>query len=316
MEDIFIQVAAYRDEDTPATLEDLISKAKHPERLHFGVFLQLKPDDPDEWYELPKHPSVEIQWIDADDSQGACWARTQAQRMYSDERYWLQIDSHMRAVEDWDELLIDMWKSTDDPKAVLSAYPNGFKQPCELNMEGIPLMEANKFNEHGLLVFEAKQFHVTPDKPVPGAFVAGGYIFGPGQIIEEVPYDPDIYFYGEEISLAVRLFTHGYNVYNPNKNLLFHLYKKGGGAEPTHWGDHSDWFKLNRKSIVRVHAICGTLNVAPKSLNAAMEDLEGLENYWRGDERTLEEFETMAGIDFKEQRIIDRGAGRRLASNA
>ena len=43
---IFVQIAAYRDPDLPATLHNLIDRAAQPERLRFGICLQLAADDP------------------------------------------------------------------------------------------------------------------------------------------------------------------------------------------------------------------------------------------------------------------------------
>ena len=39
-------------------------------------------------------------------------------------------------------------------------------------------------------------------------------IFGPGSMVDEVPYDPFLYFDGEEArgSLAWRLYTNGYSI--------------------------------------------------------------------------------------------------------
>ena len=81
MSDIFIQIAAYRDPDLPATLRNLIERALEPERLHFGIFLQLKPDDPAEWSHFPEHPHITVERVDAAVSQGACGARSQAQKL-------------------------------------------------------------------------------------------------------------------------------------------------------------------------------------------------------------------------------------------
>ena len=64
-----------------------------------------------------------------------------------------------------------------------------------------------------------------PDLPILGAFIAGGFLFGPSSIVGEVPYDPELYFYGEEIAMSARLWTSGFNIYAPNRLLLFHLYK-------------------------------------------------------------------------------------------
>ena len=45
------------------------------------------------------------------DSLGVCWARHSVQQLYSGETYTLQIDSHMRFEQDWDEILIEMLKN-------------------------------------------------------------------------------------------------------------------------------------------------------------------------------------------------------------
>ena len=48
--------------------------------------------------------------IPYDKSKGACWARNLIQQYYSGQDYTLQIDSHMRFVERWDEKCIEMVK--------------------------------------------------------------------------------------------------------------------------------------------------------------------------------------------------------------
>ena len=108
---IFVQIAAYRDPDLPATLHNLIERAARPERLHFGICLQLAADDPPHWgtSAFPDHPHLTSIRFDATESRGACWARRQAQDVYGGEDFLLQIDSHMRAVEHWDDLLLKTW---------------------------------------------------------------------------------------------------------------------------------------------------------------------------------------------------------------
>lgn len=145
---IFVQIAAYRDPDLPATLHNLIQRAAQPERLHFGICLQLAAHDPPQWgtSAFPDHPHLKIIRFDATESRGACWARRQAQGVYGGEDFLLQIDSHMRAVEHWDDLLLTTWKECSDARAVLSVYPNGFQQPCHLQTSTLPVMGAAGFN--------------------------------------------------------------------------------------------------------------------------------------------------------------------------
>ena len=204
---IFVQIAAYRDPDLPATLHNLIQRAAQPERLRFGICLQLGADDPPHWgtSAYPDHPQLEILSVDATESRGACWARREAQSLYSGEDFLLQIDSHMRAVQHWDDLLLTTWNECRDHRAVLSVYPNGFQQPCRLQTSTLPVMGAAGFDAYGILKFQGiSRFRLPdqqPEHPIPGAFIAGGFLFGAGSIVSEVPYDPELYFYGEEIAM-------------------------------------------------------------------------------------------------------------------
>ncbi|MEZ5285183.1 MAG: GlcNAc-transferase family protein [Vicinamibacterales bacterium] len=40
-------------------------------------------------------------------SRGACWARAEIMGRYAGEDYYLQLDSHHRFADGWDELAID-----------------------------------------------------------------------------------------------------------------------------------------------------------------------------------------------------------------
>ena len=43
------------------------------------------------------------------------------------------------------------------------------------------------------------------DEPVKSCHIAAGFFFTSGRFVEEVPYDPQLYFHGEEQSLALRV---------------------------------------------------------------------------------------------------------------
>ena len=310
---IFIQIGAYRDPDLPATLHNLLRRAAHPERLHFGICLQLSASDPINWREqsFPDHAHLKIKHVAAADSRGACWARSQAQAFYDGENFLLQIDSHMRAVEHWDDLLLQTWAECCDQKAVLSVYPNGFQQPCRLETSSLPVMGAAGFDAYGILKLQGiSRFQLPeeqPERPTPGAFVGGGFLFGPGSIVREVPYDPALYFYGEEVAMSARLWTSGFNIYAPNRLLLFHLYKSEGTAEhaSTHWGDHSNWFELNRRSLVRVHTMLRSLDRAPQELRATEDDVDELNRYDLGAHRLLDDYQQWAGVNFSTAQIAE-----------
>ena len=58
---------------------------------------------------------------------------------------------------------------------------------------------------------------------------AGGFNFGFARVIFDVPYDTmglHHLFFGEELSMAVRLFTHGYDLYAPEETVCYHLWSR------------------------------------------------------------------------------------------
>ncbi len=99
-------------------------------------------------------------------------------------------------------------------------------------------------------------------------------------------YDPNMYFSGEEISLAARAFTWGYDFFYPNKDVLWHRYNH---PMPLHWSDHSAvQTDLNNQAVARLQDLL-------------LGRHEMLGRYGLGNQRTLHEFEEYAGLDFQER---------------
>jgi hypothetical protein len=108
-ENIFVQIASYRDPQLLETLNDMISKAEKQENLRIGICWQHSENDG--WDSLEKYKDDQrFRIIDVNykDSRGVCWARNSVQQMYEDEAYTLQLDSHHRFAPNWDTTLINM----------------------------------------------------------------------------------------------------------------------------------------------------------------------------------------------------------------
>ena len=62
--------------------------------------------------------------------------------------------------------------------------------------------------------------------PMLQPFWAAGFSFARGHFIVQVPYDQylPMVFQGEEISMAIRGFTFGYDYYAPSRHVAFHIY--------------------------------------------------------------------------------------------
>lgn len=59
-------------------------------------------------------------------------------------------------------------------------------------------------------------------------FWVSGYAFSSSDVLKEVPYDPHLQyiFFGEESSMTVRLWTHGWDFFAPPSNFIWHLWSR------------------------------------------------------------------------------------------
>lgn len=307
MPSLFVSIANYRDSETPHTVADLFAQAAHPERLRVGVLSQVVPGTDDDCV-VPAHPQVTELRVHASQSRGACWARhVILTQLRHDEAFVLQIDSHSRFVERWDERFIDMLAQCPSPRALLSSYPVAYRPPRELGEPIIPVHVPKAFGQDGILTFKSHtlSYAQRPAQPIASPFIGAGCLFGPAGAFDEVPYDPHLYFIGEEVTLSARLWTHGWDVFAPNDVLMYHDYTQGRGR-PKHWEDHRNWTVLNERARSRVHALlAGVPSVDP----AAVQELD---RYGLGSMRLLTDYEQHAAVFFKARQIGARWAADKL----
>ena len=296
---IFVNIAAYRDTECQWTVKDLFEKARHPARLSVGLCWQFVPGDDEDCFLFQTRPDqVRKIELHAKDSRGVCWARHRVQSLWQGEEYTLQIDSHMRFVADWDDKLLAMLGACPSDKPVLSSYPPTYVPPDQLGAEATSRMFAQMFDDLGVLKLHSYSQAAKDAPPVPekNPFCAAGFLFGPSDIIREVPYDPHLYFQGEEISLAARLWTHGWDIYSPNAVITYHDYTKRP-ARPRHWHDHAAWTRQNQLSCARVRHLLG-MESAPDP-----EALVEIERYGLGSRRSLADYQAFSGVDFAKRLI-------------
>ena len=297
---IFIQIASYRDPQLKPTLKDLIQKAKYPEKLRIAIAWQHS--DEDAWDELDEYkddPRFRILDIDHKDAKGVCWARNQVQQLYDSEDYTLQIDSHMRFEENWDETLVGMLEgliSSGHEKPLLTSYVPSFdpendpagrvRIPWRMNFDRFIPEGAIFFLPAGMPEFE------TLEAPVRARFYSAHFCFTVGSFAREVQHNPEYYFHGEEISIAVRAFTHGYDLFHPHKVVVWHEYTRRGRTKQ--WDDDKTWGEKNSRSHLLNRRLFGMDG----------ETQEGHDGpYGFGKERTLREYERYAGISFSRRSV-------------
>jgi hypothetical protein len=313
METIFIQIASYRDPELLPTLEDCISKAKNPKNLRFGICWQHSLDD--SWDNLNKYTEdsrFRILDIDYKESKGVCWARNKVQQLYQDETYTLQIDSHHRFVENWDNILIDMLKSLQEKghkKPLLTAYIPSYNpknDPAERAKEPW-WMTFDRFIPEGAVFFLPAAIPGWKDleSPIPSRFYSAHFCFTLGVFCKEVPHDPNYYFHGEEISIAVRAYTWGYDLFHPHIIVAWHEYTRRGRTKQ--WDDDPNWGNRNSESHKRNRALFGIDGEKKCGICFTGFDF--------GKERSLQDYEAYAGIRFKDRSVQQYTLDNKFAPN-
>jgi hypothetical protein len=294
---IFVQIAAYRDPELLPTLRDCIAQADAPERLTFGICWQHDADD--SLQEFADRPGVRILSVHYSQSRGACWARSETQALYQGEGYTLQIDSHHRFIRGWDTSLRALLRGARERgsrKPLITSYAPAYEpgKPVEHTARTLRLV-FDGFTEGGpfQVMPVAMQGHLNSASLEPARFLSAHFLFTLGCFCLEVPYDPKFYFFGEEPAMALRAFTHGYDLFHPRCLVVWHHY--GREQAQRHWTDNKRWWLRNERSLLRYRRLVGG--------DAAADTLG---EFGLGRARTLEAYERYAGLNLADRRVSPR----------
>lgn len=306
MDKIFVSIASYRDPELPKTIADCLKNAVYPGRVTIGVINQIDIEKDDDC-KAPDHPSVKQIIVPAHEGKGVCWARHRIfKELLTDEDIVLQIDSHSRFDKGWDMEVTKQLQQVADPKAVLSHYPLTYVPLTEEKGDRLYVRFAVvEFNSDGFPTLGNTTTHLehAPDGFERTALIAGGCFFTRADTVRHVPYDPHLYFTGEELNYATRLWTHGYNLYLPHRPFLYHDYH-APRAKPRHM--HSiDNVELYRKLwVLSMKRMRHTLGIEQSH---DPEVVEGLDEFTWGGVRTLQQWQQHFGVNFVHQ-LICHGA--------
>ena len=297
---IFISIASYQDPMLELTILNAYEKAKRPENLVFGVCDQsLEPLNLDTF---KFNQQIKYHHVFPIESGGPCWARKEIQKNFKDEDYFLQIDSHMRFEEGWDEYLINYIKKIKSVNVsshqlpIITCYPRAFEvidfEAREFKLNNEVRTDAISYRKDSMFIknnFCRQIGSIASEDIVHGYLIAAGCLFTTKDFIHQIPYDSDFYFYGEEISLMLRAFTRGFGIFHISALPIFHLYADHSNIKrKLHWDKEEDskrkikWHHREEKSI-------GKLNML---INSKVEGVYGL-----GKERTIKDYEYLSGVD-------------------
>ena len=307
--EIFISIASYQDPLLETTIRSAYENSANPELLRFGVCDQSShPIDLDL---MTFSNQISYEHIDPHLSQGPCWARARVQKFYNNEPYYLQIDSHMQFEQDWDSYMLSYLTkiqnegSPSHSPPIITCYPRGFdivdfdNKNFYLHTDDTSTFTLN-FREDSIFCngpYSAQITSMTNTEITHGYLIAAGCLFTTGEFVKQVPYDQSLYFYGEELSIALRAFTKGFGIYHIPEVPIYHLYTDTSDLKrKLHWDENEDssrsvkWHERESISINRL-------------INLIDDKVKG--TFGLGDIRTLEEFEYISGINLKEQKIVD-----------
>jgi hypothetical protein len=281
--------------------------------LFVGLVWQGEKDEFDirNHIELSKYKAnIRVLYMHHTDSTGPCLARHLAHSLRREvEEYYLQIDSHMRFLQGWDACLLKAYSyckvHLGCDKPVITSYPSGYELPSVLPDDRRPtLLYPSHFDDDGILRQKARLFDKIGSAPVVSSPLwAAGFSFSAATMFIEVPYDPHLpqLFFGEESSMAARLFTHGYNFFSPTQAVVFHLWSRAHRTTLSTDQSVEDFLKdrrdaLRKTSIRRVHRLLGMLN------NEPTHDMER-NMYSCGTVRSLASFEESIGVNFIQRSV-------------
>jgi len=300
---IFVQIAAYRDFEVTPTILDAIKQSSGNHKINFGVHTVYLEESE---INVPDLPNVKHAESKAPDNIGLGIGRALAHQFYDGEDYYLQCDSHSRFIKGWDEVAIHSvlnYQIQGIHKPLLTMYPANYWYPS---------LDA-KFVEKDVLSsgqLRNISFHENPDQfrktriPLQTAMpivdgsvfvksVSGGSIF---TVNGFQPFNTDIAFYGEEIWLAARAYTHGFDIVVPDEQYMYHLYYNHNKPAEINkrkllWADFPDQF--NALDVISKDLIYKTLT----------EGTTG--DMLLGTERTIAEYGIFAGLDFINGEILE-----------
>jgi hypothetical protein len=129
-------------------------------------------------------------------------------------------------------------------------------------------------------------------KPVTARFYSAHFCFTLGEFSKEVQHNPEYYFHGEEISIAARAYTHGYDLFHPHLPVVYHEYTRKGRTKQ--WDDDKTWGDKNKHSHLTNRKLFGMDG----------EKQEGHDGpYGFGTVRTLRDFEKYSGLLFETRAV-------------
>ena len=260
MDKIYVSIASYKDKELTDTVYSILRKAKNPERVFLSIFSQ------DEFHPKLEHifslfdvKDFNYEKVHFSEAKGVGYARSKTQEKLSlDFKYYLQIDSHTRFIQDWDDILITEYKESQSfwkTPIIFSSYPMPYtynKNGNEVisSIEGANITTIKKVKSFEMYKPDYHEKKIANSGELHAHF-CDGFVFGLSEYILKVPYDKNIYFIGEEHTMSIRFFCQGISIIAPRRSYAYHHYY-GEKTRDKHWEIDPGWGEYERATVERV----------------------------------------------------------------
>jgi hypothetical protein len=321
MSTIFVNIAAYNEEDLVDTVQTALEKATNPDNIHIGIVLHYPAGN---FPDLSKWPTVKTIKITESIGLGLGTARGMAASLYNNETYYLQIDAHTVFKQNWDSCLINNYNELNKSvkKPIISAYvPYYFRDRVtgeKLTMakntdwEGYYTPWTLVAKSHPLAIgMEDKERYYTfaygieaLDSPAAAAgtfyqsnydeqyFISGHFLFASASFIKEVKYDPKLAYHEENV-IAMLAWTRGYRIFNMKDHVLWTREMHTMGRDvPNSWKE--TYLEKNEEGIsFKDKVVLGTLR------NKEILTGKVLGEWGAPTLELLQDYEAAAGLNYK-----------------
>jgi hypothetical protein len=295
-ERIFVAVAAYCEPELGLTVADALARADRPDRLRFGILHQFDEDGRPEIREEAVAPFADDERFrvavrDHREGKGGCWARHHVQAFWEGEEWTLQVDAHTRFADGWDTELIAMAAGLPSGRPLITGFPPPYFRSAGVDdldrdrRHPVPSVRVTHWDPEGWIDHPTEVVDHGVGAPVRNRILSGAFVFAPGRWNEDVRQDPGHLFAGEELALTLRSFTHGYDLFQPERVVVWH---RANDDEDRKW-----IFDFPPDAVATRHARAW----ARLRLLLAGDPRRRLGRYSLGERRTLEDYRVFAGLD-------------------
>lgn len=331
---ILVTIPSFRDgEQCGKVLMDLFQNAQYPENIVVSVVEQHHEDDTfcveafckaagnvevihrakyqgggskmisneEERKKCPRIDQIRQMRIQDNVAKGPPWARALGRRSLGNEEFCLQTSTYVTFVKNWDVRIGKEWLSANNEFAVLSnrLQTSGHKDRSVPRTCGVDFLENERLPYYAPDPEGAAE-HL--EKPLLAHTWSPGFSFSKCHLEEAAPADGFLPYVSSDVEAFARyarMWTRGYDVYTPTRNIVFSRFTTANPHKDDwieNWRGLKSLFLENSYKRIRSY-----LEISEKDDESITEKIDNLGVYGLGKRRTLKQLNKFVGIDLATQ---------------